>query len=69
MNKEILEVEITHISTYNEGHFLAEYDNQTYAFKLEDMGEWDRLYDYLMKPMTVVVSKCGPAHYIVHHIL
>ena len=63
-----MKLEITEISTYNEGRFLAESDGQLYAFRLQDMGEWDKLYDYLMRPMTVDAEQCGPAHYIVTRI-
>lgn len=61
-------VEITEISTYNQGYFLAECDGQLYAFRLENMGEWDKLYDHLMKPMRIEASKVGPAHFLVHRI-
>lgn len=61
-------VEITEISTYNQGHFLAECDGQLYAFRLENMGEWDKLYDHLTRPMKIDASKVGPAHYLVHKI-
>lgn len=61
-------LEITDISTYNQGHFLAESDGQLYAFRLQNMDEWDRLYDHLMKPMTVDAMKVGPAHFLVERI-
>ena len=43
-----MKLEITEISTYNQGYFLAECDGQLYAFRLQDMSEWDRLYDYMI---------------------
>ena len=63
-----MKLEITEISTYNQGYFLAECDGQLYAFRLQDMSEWDRLYDYMTDPMTVDAEQCGPAHYIVAKI-
>ena len=63
-----MRLEITEISTYNEGRFLAESCGQLYSFRLADMNEWDKLYDHLMSPMTVDAEPCGPGHYIVTRI-
>ena len=63
-----MKVEIIEISTYNKGQFLAEYNGQIYAFRLQNMNEWDKLYDFLMKPMTIDAMLVGPAHYLVEHI-
>ena len=61
-------LEITEISTFNQGRFLAESDGQLYAFQLANMSEWDKLYDHLTKPMTVDAMKVGPAHFLVERI-
>ena len=61
-------LEITEISTYNQGYFLAESNGQLYAFQLQNMDEWDKLYDYMMKPMTVDAMKVGAARYLVEKI-
>ena len=60
-----MKLEITEISTYNQGYFIAESDGQLYTFRLADMSEWDRLYDFMMHPMNVEAMKVGPAHFLV----
>lgn len=62
---QTMTVEITTISTFNQGHFLAEYEGQTYAFQLLDMREWDKLYDHLTKPMKIEAYRSSPAYFTV----
>ena len=68
MDLQTITVEILEISNYNAGHFLAEYNGQTYAFRLVNMNEWDKLYDHLTKPLKIQASQISPAYYIVHKI-
>lgn len=64
----LMKVELVEISTYNVGNFLIQYEGQVYACRLENKNEWDKLYDYLNKPMWIDADPIHYGHYIVHEI-
>ena len=62
-NVKTMVVNVLEISTFNQGHFLAQVDKQTYAFRLQNMSEWDKLYDHLMKPMKIDARRISMTYF------
>ena len=62
-NIKTMVVNVLEISTFNQGHFLAQVDRETYAFRLQNMSEWDKLYDHLMKPMKIDARRVSMTYF------
>lgn len=46
--------EVTYISNFRERYFIIESNNKEYKCKTDE-SNWDKLYDYLSKPIRVAV--------------
>lgn len=46
--------EITYISNFREGYFIIESDGKEYKCRTTE-NDWDKLYNYLSKPIRVAV--------------
>lgn len=59
MRGKILIGEITSISTYQEGFFtLHTYGGMVYKCLVENRGKWDKLYDYMNRPIFKCIVTC-----------